>query len=80
MKVKELIAVLQKADPEMDVCNFSDFSVRSLEDVGIYNGEYKAPLGLKLIMEQKKCEYVGLGNPGDFEGLDIHSIKDLTAE
>ncbi len=81
MKVKDLISALQKADPEMDVCDFQDSSVIGFDDVAIYKGKYKVAHGNKLIMTQKEGDYVGIGNPGDFEGLNssvCEHIKDLT--
>jgi len=81
VKVKDLISALQKADPEMDVCEFQCSSVIGFDYVAIYKGRYKVAHGNKLIMTQKEGDYVGIGNPGNFEGLDFsvcEHIKDLT--
>jgi hypothetical protein len=84
VKVKHMIAALQKADPELDICGFNDYSITSIEDVNICEGKYKLPLGQKLIMTEKEGRYVGLGNSGDFEGINQFSVcnpvEDLTEE
>jgi hypothetical protein len=45
MKVRELMAVLAKADPDADVCCFSDdrSGAQTLENVAIWHGAYDRP-------------------------------------
>jgi hypothetical protein len=82
MKVRDLLVALQNADPDLDVCQFADDQVISVDDVGVWLGEYKRPMGMKLIFERVTGTYVGLGNPGDHDTLSKHSvcspIQDLT--
>ena len=82
MKVRDLVAALQKADPNLDVCLFADDDVQAVNDVGVWSGAYHRPMGAKMALERVQGTYVGLGNPGDFDTLAsdtvCHSIQVLT--
>jgi hypothetical protein len=81
MKVKELIEALAKADPEMTVCQFTEGGAEELEDLGVFKGNYLADISPKMIWSHASGEYVGLGNPGDYEETapveDCEPIRDL---
>lgn len=77
MKVKELIAALLNADPELEVCYFSDLGVMSVENANLCEGSFERPYGRKLINEHCNSKYVGLGSAGDFECTAPNDIVNL---
>jgi hypothetical protein len=82
MKVRELIAALSKADPEADVCYFSDdrSGAQSLEYVAVWRGAYDRTMQSNALRsEQVEASFVGLLNPGDFEhsGVGFARVNDL---
>ncbi len=85
MKAKYLIALLQNADPEMDVCIFSDTGIDALSSdgsaVAVFEGDYRGDMLPKLAPTFKSGRYIGLGHPGDFDYCApddvVHWVKDL---
>lgn len=76
LKVKDVLAALKKADPEADFCMFSDFGTVALQHIAVYNGEYHRPLGNKLVLEHVNGHFVGVGNPGNFDGIEVPELVD----
>jgi hypothetical protein len=85
MKVKQLIEALLKADPELDVCTFSDQGVVRLSahdhEVAVYEGEYETDNYPKLNVLYRCGQYVGLGNPANWDDLApcdvVNPVKEL---
>ena len=67
MKVKHLIEILGKFDPEMDVGVLHETHIALAEEAGIYEGTLRVPIGNKLTTRERKCKYVIIGNPGNYE-------------
>lgn len=82
MKVKDLIAALSKADPEMMVCQFTESGAEEVEDLGVFKGPYNFSMAPKMVWGRTSGEYVGIGNPGDYEATapveDCDPIRMLT--
>ena len=81
MKVKDLIAALSEADPEATVCQFTEDGSYEIENIGVFKGEYRTDMAPKLIWGYASGEYVGIGNPGDYEVSNLQEncqrIRDL---
>lgn len=82
MKVKDVIAALSKADPELLVCQFTDGGPHEVEDIGVFKGPHSVSTAPKLVWGFGNGEYVGIGNPGDYEASalveDCEPIRMLT--
>lgn len=76
MKVKELIAELQKLDGELPVCLFYESWVDEVSqfDIQTYSGTYHGPLGNKLITTKYNGTFVALNPLGDFVNPDNYPI------
>jgi len=81
MKVKDLIAALSKADPESMVCQFTESGPEEVEDLGVFKGSYNMSMAPKMVWSRVNGEYVGVGNPGDYEASapveDCERIRNL---
>jgi hypothetical protein len=80
LKVKDLLAALSKADPEMDVCLFTEQGVLGVDYVEVWSGEYSRTNGLEGVLEKVDGEYVGIGQPGEYPATQqgCTSVVDLT--
>jgi hypothetical protein len=67
MKVKDVIAALSKADPEGMVCQFTQSGPEEVECLGVFKGPYNLSMAPKMVWGRTCGEYVGIGNPGDYE-------------
>lgn len=76
MKVKELIAELQKLDGELPVCLFYESWVDEVRhyDIETYSGKYHGPLGNKLMDTKYNGKFVALNSFGDFVDPDNYPI------
>jgi len=80
MKVKQLIELLQKADPEMVVCTFDDDGAEEVSRVDVYEGEFMID-SEKLAGFYRTGKYVGIGWPGNYDATmyekDCRMIQEL---
>jgi hypothetical protein len=81
MKVKDMIAALSKADPEGMVCQFTESGPEEVEDLGVFKGPYNFSMAPKMVWSRTSGEYVGIGNPGNYEASapveDCEPIRNL---
>ena len=68
MKVKELIEILQKADPELPVCTFQEGGAEEVDrpDVNVYESQY-IQANEKMGVFRCTGPFVGIGVPGNFD-------------
>jgi len=77
MRNKDLVAMLQQLDPEMEVCTFSDIGAMLVDyKVGVYRGMYEDGDNIKAILAKREGMFIGLGNPEDCECIDEYEIVD----
>jgi hypothetical protein len=79
MKVKQLIEILQKADPELTVVTFQDGGAEEIGDLDVYNVEYMIKHE-KLGVFRKRDTVVGIGWPGNFDETASHEDCTLVQE
>ena len=72
MKVKHLLEILSKFDPELDVGVLRESAIDLATEVGIYEGFIDVPSGNKMITKRVKEKYVLIGNPGNYEEPSYH--------
>ena len=72
MKVKHLIEILSKFDPELDIGVLHDNGIDLATEAGIYEGDIHVQYGNKMITKRVKEKYVLLGNPGDYDQPAYH--------
>ena len=75
MKVKHLIEILSKLDPELDVGYMHNSGVLYADSVGVYEGLFHGPNGNKMTYKTSKQKYLLIGNPGNFEELAYHDVN-----
>ncbi len=83
MKVRDLLQALSQADPDDDVCVFTDAGsgAQTVNDVGVWQGKYDRILQSNAFhRETLEGQFVGLMNPGDYERSceDFGLVNDLT--
>lgn len=80
MKVKNLIALLQKADPELPVVMFLDGGAEEVSRADVYEVEYIVDWE-KMGVKRETGIVVGIGHPGNFDETmydkDCHLVKEL---
>lgn len=67
MKVKQLIEELQKHDPELNVCVFSDLGAMLVDRVQLLRGNFEDPNNVKLIHKEINAKFLALNNYADFD-------------
>lgn len=73
MKAKDLIALLANANPEDDVCVFTEYGPEEVTRADVYVGFYNKDMAPKLTSQRiDNARFVGLGNPGDFDVTESH--------
>lgn len=72
MKIKHLVEILSKFDPETDVGVLHENHIDLAQEVGIYDGTIKVPVSNKMITHDKFGKYVIIGHPGNYSVPAYH--------
>ncbi len=72
MKIKHLVEILSKFDPETDVGVLHENNIYLAQETGLYEGNIKVPFGNKMILHNKHCKYLIIGNPGNYSWPAYH--------
>ncbi len=67
MKVKQLIAELQKYDPELNACVFSDLGAMLVDMPQLLRGNFEDPNNVKLIHKEINGKFLALNSYADFD-------------
>ena len=76
MKVKELIDALNKFDLELEVQVFHDIGAVLIDEPTLYSGNYEDPNNRKGIRKTIKGQFVGIGNPADYD-IDDENLPEM---
>jgi len=67
MKVGQLIKELEKLDPELQVCFFSDNGAHLIEQPYVLRGWHEDSENYKLVFREKEGTFVAINNYADFD-------------
>lgn len=67
MKVKELQALLNAANPESDVCVFQHMGAVVTDQIAIRSGEHFIPTDRLGLFKSQEGEYIAIGEESDWE-------------
>lgn len=80
MKTWELIEVLKKLDPNLDVCHMHDIGPMLVSDAYVLEGPYEDPANKKLIRREVEGRFICFGAPADYDVSDHRKYKQIYDE